>query len=37
MALTTLILFLGASMALTIAPGPGNIFVMTQGLALVGR
>jgi threonine/homoserine/homoserine lactone efflux protein len=30
---TTLILFLGASMALTIAPGPDNIFVVTQGLA----
>ena len=25
--------FLGASMALTIAPGPDNIFVMTQGIA----
>jgi len=33
MTLTTLILFLGASMALTIAPGPDNIFIITQGLA----
>ncbi len=33
MTLTTLFLFLGASMALTIAPGPDNIFVVTQGLA----
>jgi threonine/homoserine/homoserine lactone efflux protein len=31
--LSTLICFLGASMALTIAPGPDNIFVMTQGIA----
>lgn len=30
---TTLLLFLGASMALTIAPGPDNIFVVSQGLA----
>ncbi len=28
-----LIYFLGASVALTIAPGPDNIFVMTQGIA----
>jgi threonine/homoserine/homoserine lactone efflux protein len=28
-----LIYFLGASMALTIAPGPDNLFVMTQGIA----
>lgn len=33
MTLATLLLFLGASMALTIAPGPDNIFVITQGLA----
>lgn len=28
-----LLYFLGASVALTIAPGPDNIFVLTQGLA----
>ena len=33
MTLTTLLLFLGASLALTIAPGPDNIFVITQGIA----
>jgi threonine/homoserine/homoserine lactone efflux protein len=33
MTLTTLLYFLGASVALTIAPGPDNIFVMTQGIA----
>jgi len=33
MTFTTLLLFFGASMALTIAPGPDNIFVVTQGLA----
>ncbi len=33
MSLSTLLCFLGASMALTIAPGPDNIFVMTQGIA----
>lgn len=33
MSLPTLLCFLGASMALTIAPGPDNIFVMTQGIA----
>lgn len=33
MTLSTLLCFLGASMALTIAPGPDNIFVMTQGIA----
>ena len=33
MTITTLLLFFGASMALTIAPGPDNIFVVTQGLA----
>lgn len=33
MTLTTLLLFLGASVALTVAPGPDNIFVVTQGLA----
>src|SRR5512134_3392087 len=30
---STLLCFLGASVALTIAPGPDNIFVMTQGIA----
>ena len=30
---TNLICFLGASAALTLAPGPDNIFVMTQGIA----
>ncbi len=30
---TTLIYFMGASVALTIAPGPDNIFVLTQGIA----
>ena len=30
---TTLLWFLGASMALTIAPGPDNVFVVTQGLS----
>lgn len=29
----TLLWFLGASMALTVAPGPDNIFVLTQGLS----
>ena len=29
----TLIYFLGASAALTVAPGPDNIFVLTQGIA----
>lgn len=29
----TLLCFLGASIALTIAPGPDNIFVLTQGIA----
>ena len=33
MPLYTILAFLGASMALTIAPGPDNIFVMTQGIA----
>jgi threonine/homoserine/homoserine lactone efflux protein len=33
MTVATLLLFLGASLALTIAPGPDNIFVVTQGLA----
>jgi threonine/homoserine/homoserine lactone efflux protein len=32
MTLSTLLTFLGASMALTIAPGPDNIFVVTQGI-----
>lgn len=30
---TTLWLFLGASMALTFAPGPDNVFIVTQGIA----
>lgn len=29
----TLLYFLGASVALTIAPGPDNLFVLTQGIA----
>lgn len=33
MTLSTLLYFLGASIALTLAPGPDNIFVMTQGIA----
>ncbi len=33
MTTSTLLCFLGASVALTIAPGPDNIFVMTQGIA----
>lgn len=33
MTLYTLLCFLGASIALTVAPGPDNIFVMTQGIA----
>lgn len=33
MTLSTLLCFLGASMALTVAPGPDNLFVMTQGIA----
>ncbi|BCS53896.1 LysE family translocator [Geobacter sp. SVR] len=32
MTISTLLCFLAASMALTIAPGPDNIFVMTQGI-----
>ena len=30
---STLLYFLGASVALTLAPGPDNIFVITQGIA----
>jgi len=30
---STLLYFLGASVALTMAPGPDNIFVLTQGIA----
>ena len=30
---STLLCFLGASIAVTIAPGPDNIFVLTQGIA----
>jgi threonine/homoserine/homoserine lactone efflux protein len=33
MSYSMLIYFLGASVALTIAPGPDNIFVITQGIA----
>ncbi len=33
MTTTTLFYFLGASVALTLAPGPDNIFVLTQGIA----
>lgn len=33
MTTATLLYFLGASIALTLAPGPDNIFVMTQGIA----
>jgi threonine/homoserine/homoserine lactone efflux protein len=33
MSITTLFCFLGASIALTVAPGPDNIFVLTQGIA----
>ena len=32
MTILTLLCFLGASLALTIAPGPDNLFVMTQGI-----
>ncbi len=32
MTLSTLLYFLGASVALTLAPGPDNIFIMTQGV-----
>ena len=33
MTVSTLLYFLGASMALTIAPGPDNLFVLSQGIA----
>ncbi len=33
MTLSTLLYFLGASIALTIAPGPDNIFVLIQGIS----
>jgi len=33
MTATTLLYFLGASVALSLAPGPDNIFVLTQGIA----
>jgi threonine/homoserine/homoserine lactone efflux protein len=33
MTISTLLYFLGASVALTLAPGPDNIFIMTQGVA----
>ncbi len=32
MTASTMLYFLGASIALTLAPGPDNIFVMTQGI-----
>lgn len=32
MTTSTLLCFLGASMALTVAPGPDNLFVLTQGI-----
>src|SRR5512145_166132 len=31
--LSTIVIFLGASIALTVAPGPDNIFVVTQGIS----
>jgi len=34
MTVSTLLYFLGASIALTLAPGPDNIFVITQGITL---
>jgi threonine/homoserine/homoserine lactone efflux protein len=33
MTITTILYFLAASVAITVAPGPDNIFVMTQGIA----
>ncbi len=33
MTTATLLLFLGASIALTVAPGPDNIFIITQGIS----
>ena len=33
MTASTLLCFLGASIALTLAPGPDNLFVLTQGIA----
>jgi threonine/homoserine/homoserine lactone efflux protein len=33
MTTSTVLYFLGASVALTLAPGPDNLFVMTQGIA----
>ena len=33
MSLSTLLCFIGASMALTLAPGPDNLFVTAQGIA----
>ena len=33
MSMHTLLYFLGASMALTLAPGPDNVFVITQGIS----
>ncbi|HEX9079956.1 MAG TPA: LysE family translocator [Desulfuromonadaceae bacterium] len=33
MTVSTLLYFLGASVALTLAPGPDNLFVITQGIA----
>ena len=33
MTITTLVAFLGASLLLTIAPGPDNTFVVAQGIS----
>ncbi|GAM11208.1 homoserine/homoserine lactone efflux protein [Geobacter sp. OR-1] len=33
MTLSTIFMFLGASIALTVAPGPDNVFVVTQGVS----
>src|SRR5512133_1806546 len=32
MTTSTLLCFLGASIALTVAPGPDNLFILTQGI-----
>lgn len=37
MMMTSTLAFLGASIALTVAPGPDNLFVITQGLSLGRR
>jgi threonine/homoserine/homoserine lactone efflux protein len=33
MTLSTILIFLGASVALTVSPGPDNLFVVTQGIS----